>query len=154
MPYMIVQFSCSVMSNSVTPWTEACQASLSITNSLSLFKLMSIALVMPSNYLILCIPLLLCLQFFPASWPFPMSQRFASGSQSIGASASMSVLPMNIQDWFSLGLTGLISLLSKDSQESYSITQFKSINSSALSYLYDSTVTSIRDMWKNYWKKL
>ena len=66
MPYMIVQFSCSVMSNSVTPWTEACQASLSITNSLSLFKLMSIALVMPSNYLILCRPHLLPPSVFPS----------------------------------------------------------------------------------------
>ena len=60
---MIVQFSCSVMSDSVTPWTEA---SLSITNSLSLLKLMSIALVMPSNYLILCHPLLLPLSIFPS----------------------------------------------------------------------------------------
>ena len=79
----------------------------------SLFKLMSIVLVMPSNHNILCWPLLilLCPQSFPASGSFPMIQFFASGGQRIGASAS--VLPMNIQNWFPLGLTGLISLQSK-----------------------------------------
>ena len=80
-----------------TPWTAARQASLSITNSRSLLKLMSIKSVMPSNHLILYRPLLLP-QSFSASGSFPMSQYFASGGQSIGASASVSVLPMNIQD--------------------------------------------------------
>ena len=80
-----------------TPWT-ACQVSLSITNSWSLLTLMSIELVMPSNHLILCHPLSSCLQSFPASGSFPMSQLFPSGGQSIGVSASTSVLPMNIQD--------------------------------------------------------
>ena len=79
-----------------TPWT-ARQASLSITNSWSLLKLMSIELVMPSNYLILCRPFSSCLQSFPASGSLLMSWLFASGGQSIGASASASVLPMNIQ---------------------------------------------------------
>ena len=97
----------------VTPWTAAHQASLSITNSQSLPKPMSIESVMPSNYLILCHPFSSCLQSFSASGSFPVSQFFASGGQSIGASASASVLPMNMQDWFPLGLTGLISLLSK-----------------------------------------
>ena len=69
---------------------------------------MSFELVMPSNRLILCHPLCSCLQSFPASGPFPMSQLFVSGGQSIGASAS--VLPINILDWFPLGLTGWISL--------------------------------------------
>ena len=77
----------------------------------SLLQFMSIESVMPSSQLILCRPLLLCLQSFPASGSFPMSRLFASGGQSIGASAS--VLPMNSQSWFPLGLTGLISLLSK-----------------------------------------
>ena len=108
-----VQFSHSVMSNSVTPWTAACQSSLSITNSLSLLKLMSIESVMPSNHLILCHPLLLPPSIFPSIRALPMSQFFASGGQSIGASASASILPMNIQDWFPLGLIGLISLQSK-----------------------------------------
>ena len=80
--------------------------------SQSLLKLMSIELVMPSNHFVLCHPLLLPLQAFPASGFFPMSRLFASGGQSIGASASASVLPMTIQSWFPLGLTGLISLLS------------------------------------------
>ena len=66
----LVQFSRSFMSNSVTPWPAACQASLSITNSQGLLKLMSIDLVMPSNHLILCHPLLLPLQSFPASGSF------------------------------------------------------------------------------------
>ena len=93
--------------------TAARQASLSITNSQSLLKLMPIELVMPSNHLILCYPFLLLLQSFPASGSFPMIQFFASGGQSIGASASASVLPMNIQDIFLLELTGWISLQSK-----------------------------------------
>ena len=97
----------------VTPWTAACQTSLSITNSRSLFKLMSIKSVMPSSHLILCHPLLLCLQSFPASGSFPMSQFFKSGGQSIGVSVSASILLMNIQDWFPLVLTGWISLQSK-----------------------------------------
>ena len=99
-----------------TPWTAACQASLSITNTRSLLKLMSVELVMPSNHSILCCLLVLlssCLQSSPASGSFPMSQFFASGSQSIGVSVSASVLPMYIQDWFLLGLIGLISLQSK-----------------------------------------
>ena len=82
----------------VTSWTAARQASLSITNSRSLPKLMSIELVMPSNHLILCHPLSSCLQSFPASGSFPMGQFFTSSGQSIRVSSSTSVLPMNIQD--------------------------------------------------------
>ena len=84
-----------------------------ITNSWNLLKLMSITSVMPSNYLILCHPLLLPLSIFPASGSFPTCWFFASGGQSIGASASTSVLPVNTQDWFLLGWTGWISLQSK-----------------------------------------
>ena len=94
-----------------TPWTAKCQASLSFTISWSLLKLMSIESVMPSNHLILCHPLLLP-SIFPSVRIFPVS-LFTSGGHSIGASASASVLPMNIQGWFLLGLTGLISLQSK-----------------------------------------
>ena len=93
-------------------WTAACQASLSITNSHSLLKFMAIKSVMPSNHLIFCCPLLLHLWSFPALGSFQMSQFFASGGQSIGASTSASVLPMNKQDWFPLAF-GLISLQSK-----------------------------------------
>ena len=93
-------------------WIAARQASLSITNFQSLLKLMSIELLMSSNLLILCHPLLLLPSIFQASGSFPMSQFFASGGQNIGVSASTSVLPMNTQDW-SLGWTGWISLQSK-----------------------------------------
>ena len=106
-----VQFSHSVMSNSLTPWTAARQASLSITNSQNLLKLMSIESVMPSNHLILCHPFFLLPSIFPRPESFQMSQFFTSGGQSIGVSASASVLPVNIQDWFPLGWTGWISLL-------------------------------------------
>ena len=95
------------------------------------------------------IPFSSCLQSFPASGSFPRSQLFASDDQRIGASASASVLPMNIQDWFPLGWTGWISLQTKDSQESSPTPQFKSINSLVLSLLYGSTLTSIHDYWKN-----
>ena len=81
-----------------TPWTAACQASLSITNSRSMLKLMPIESEMPSNHLILCCPFSSHLRSFPASGSFPMSQFLASDGQSIGVSASVSVLPVNIQD--------------------------------------------------------
>ena len=95
----------------MTPWTAACKAFLSFVIPQSLFKLVSFKSVMISNHFILCCP------FLPSTFPsirvFPMSWLFASGGQSIGASVSASVLPVNIQDWFPLGLTGLISLQSK-----------------------------------------
>ena len=94
-----------------TPWTAAHQASLSITNSRSLLKLMSIESGMPSNHLSLCRPLVPLSSIFPAPGSFLMSQFFASRGQSIGVLAS--VLPVNIQDWFPLGWTGWIPLLSK-----------------------------------------
>ena len=106
----------------VTPWTAACQASLSITNSWSLLKLI------PSNqwcHLTISssvVPSSSCLQSFPASGSFLKSQFFASGGRSIGASASASVLPKNIQDWFPLGLIGLISLQSRGLSRVYSNT--------------------------------
>ena len=81
----------------VTPWTAACQASLSFTISWSLLKLMSIESVMPSNHLILCHPLLLPPTIFPSIRVFSNESALPSGSQIIGASASASVLPMNIQ---------------------------------------------------------
>ena len=86
-----------------------CQGSLSVTNPQSLLKLLSIESVMPSSHLILCHPFSSCLLSFPASGCFPVSQFSTSGGQRIGVSASASVLPMNSQNWFLLGLTGLIS---------------------------------------------
>ena len=94
------------------PWTAACQASLSITNSQSLLKLMSTESVMSSNHFILYHPFLHP-SIFPSIRVFSNESFFASSGQIIGVSASVSVLPMNIKDWFSLGLTGLISLQSK-----------------------------------------
>ena len=94
-----------------TPWTAARQASLSITNSWSLLKLMSIESVMPSNHLILCRPLLLLPPIPPSIRVF--SNESALHIQSIEFSASTSVLPMNIKDWFPLGWIGWISLQSK-----------------------------------------
>ena len=94
-------------------WTAAHQASLSITNSQSLLKLMAIESVMPFNHLILCHPLLLLPSTFPSIRVFSNESVLTSCGQSIGASASASVLPMNIQDRFSLGLAGWISLQSK-----------------------------------------
>ena len=91
-----------------------------------------------------------CLQSFPISGSFQMSQFFTSGGQSIGVSASTSVLPMNTQDWSPLGWTGWISLQWRDSQDSSPTPQFRSINSSVLSFLYGPTLTSIHDYWKNY----
>ena len=96
----------------VTLWTAACQASLSFTISWSLLKLKFIESVMPSTILSSALPFC-CFQYFPASRSFPMSRLFASGGQSIGASASALVLPMNIQSSFPLGLTSLISLKTK-----------------------------------------
>ena len=94
------------------PWTTAYQASLSITNSRSSPKLMSIESVMPSTSSSV-VPFSSCPQSFPASGSFQMSQLSASGGQNIRVSASTSVLPMNTQDWFPLGWTGWISLQSK-----------------------------------------
>ena len=96
------------------------------------------------------VTLFFCPQSFLASGSFPVSQFFASSGQVIGTSASASVLPMNIQGWFPLGLTGLISLQSRGLfQESSPTPQFKSINSSVLSFLYGPTLTSIHNYWKN-----
>ena len=90
-----------------------------------------------------------CLQSFPASGSFQMSQFFASSRQSIGASASTSVLPMNMQDW-SLGLAGWISLHSKGLSKVFSSTTVQKNNSSVLSFLYSPTLRFIHDYWKNH----
>ena len=135
----------------VTPWTAACQASLSINNSQSLLKLMIIELRIPSNHRILCHPLLLCLISFPESRSFQMSEFLSSGGQSTGVTGSTSVLSMNIQDWFPFGWTGWISLQSKELSRVFSdTTQFQSISSSALRLLHTPTLTSIHDHRKNY----
>ena len=141
---------CSVTKLCLTlynPWTAACQASLSFTISESLCKLMSTELMMPSNHLT---PFSSCPQSFPVSGSFPMSQLFISGGQSIGISASTSVLPMNTQDSSPLGWVVGSPFCPRDSQEPSPTPQFKSISSSALSFLYSPTLTSIHDHWKNH----
>ena len=119
-----------------TPWTAAPQASLSFTITRSFLKLISIESMMQSNHLILCCPLLLWLSIFPSISFFPMSWLFESGGQSTGASNSASVLPMNIQGSFPLGLTGFISLQSKGLSRSSPAPQLESINSSAYNTYY------------------
>ena len=111
------QLSCSVQSLShvrlfATTWTAACQASLSITNSWSLLKFMSIESVMPSDHLILCHPLLLLPSIFPSTGSFQVSQFFTSSGQSVGASPSASVLPMTPRTGF-FRMDWWISLQSK-----------------------------------------
>ena len=135
------QFSCSVVSDSVTPWTAARQASLSITNSWSLLKHISIESVMPCNHLILCHPHLLLPSIFPSirvffsesvlriRWP-----KYWSFNFSISPTSEHSGL-----DWLDLLAVG------RDSKESPTTPQFKSINSSVLSFLYSPTLTSIHD---------
>ena len=116
----------------VTPWTAARQASLSITISQSLLKLMSIESVMSSNHLFLCRPLL----FLPSV--FPSIRVFSNESAlRISPNVSASVLPMSIQGWFSLGLTYLIALLSKGLSRVFSNTTVQKINSLVLSLLYE-----------------
>ena len=134
----------------VTPRTAACQASLSITNSWSLPKLMSVESVMPPNHLILCRPLLLLPSIFPnirvfskesvlpIRWP-----KFWSFSFSLSPSNEHPGLISFRIDWLDL-------LAAQGTQESSPTPQFKSINSLALSFLYSPTLTSIHDHWKNH----
>ena len=146
---IILLFSRSVMSDFVTPCTAVHQASLSITNSQSLLKLMTIDSVMPSNHLILCLPLLLLPSVFPSirvfsndlvlhfRWPKYWSFSFSNS------------LLMNIQDWFPLGLAGLIPLQSKWFSRVFSSTTVQKHQFFG-TQLYSPTLTSIHDYWKNH----
>ena len=132
------------------PWTTGIQASLSITNSWSPTKSMSIELVMPSNHLVLCRPLLLLPSIFPSIRVFSWVSSSYQGAKILEFQLQH-VFPMNIQDWFPLGCTGWVSLQSKGLSRVFSNTpQFKSINSSAFSFLYSPSLTSIHDHWKNH----
>ena len=132
----------------VTPWTAARQAFQSSPSPGTCSNSCLLSQWCHSTISSSVIPFSSHLQSFPASGSFPMSQFFTSGGQSIGVSVSTSVLPMNIHDWFPLGWTGWISLQS--SQESSLTPQFKSNNSLALSFLYNPTLTSTHDYWKNH----
>ena len=135
----------------VTPWTIARQASLSIINSWACSNSCPSSLWCHPTISSSVIPYSFCPQSFPASGSFQMSQLFTSGGQRIGVSASASVLPMNIRDWFPLGWTGCISLQSKGLSRVFSSTtvqkhQFWRV----LSFLYGPVLTSIHDYWKNH----
>ena len=147
---MLLLFSCSIVPNSFRPHRLQHARLPVLTISQSLLKLMPIESMRPSSHLILCCPFSSCLQSFPASGSFPMTGLFASDGQNIWVSASASVLPMNNQDWFPLGLTGWISLQSKELSRVFSNTTVRSINSSVLSLLYGPTLTSIYGYWKNH----
>ena len=129
-----------------TPWTAAYQASLSIANSRSLLKLMSIESVMPSNHFILCHRLLLPPLIFPNIKVFSNESVLCIRWPKYW-SFSFNISPSN---WSALGGTGWISLQSKGSQESSSTPQLKSISSSMLSFLYSPTLTSIHNFWENH----
>ena len=132
----------------VTPQTSACQASLSITNSQSLLKLMFTKLVMSSNHLILCHLLLLLPSIFPSIRVFSNESVLRIRWPKYWC-FSFSIIPMNIRDWFPLGWTGWISLQSKGLSRVFSNTIVQK-HSSALSFLYSPTLTSIHDHWKNH----
>ena len=134
----------------VTPWTAARQASLSVANSQRLPKLMSIESVMPFNHLILCHLFSACPQSFPASESFQMSQFFTTCGQSIGVSASASILPMKTQDWSPLGWIGWISLQPKQLSRVFSNTTVEKHQFFWFRFLYSPTLTSIQDMEKTW----
>ena len=133
-----------------TPWTAVRQASLSITNSQSLLKLISIVSDVPSNHLIPSSPPPTAFSLSKHQGLFKWVSPLHQVAKVLGVSASTSVPPTNTQDQSPLGWTGWISLLSRNSQESSPTPQFKSIDSLALSFLYSPTLTSIHDYWKNY----
>ena len=133
-----------------TPWTAARQASLCITNSQSTLKLMSIMSVMPSNHLILCLPLLLLPSIFPRSRVFSKESvlcikwpKYWSFSFNIGPCNEYSGLISFMIDW-------LVFLLSKGLSRVFSNTKAQNINCSATIFLYSPTFTSIHDYWENH----
>ena len=134
-----------------TPWTAALQASLSIISSLSLIKLMSMESVMPSNHLILCHPLLLLPSILPSIRGFSNESALPIRWPKYW-SVSFNVSPSNEYSGLIFVYNGLVGspCSSRDSQESSSTPQFKSINSLVLSFLYSPTLTSIHDHWKNH----
>ena len=137
----------------LTPWTAARQVSLSITNSRSLVKLMSIELVMPSNHFILCCPLLLLPSIFSSIRVFQMSQLFVSGGQSTGASALTSVLPMNLQGWFpDQTMVDWFDLLAvqRTLKKSSLTPQFEASILQHSAFFNGPTLIPTHDYWKNH----
>ena len=146
-----VQFSCSVVSDSLRPHESQharppCPSPTPGVHSDSRPSSQWCHPTIPSSVVLFSSHL----QSFPASGSFPMSQLFASGGQSIGVSASTSVLAMNTQDWSPLGWTDWISLKSKGLSRVFSNTTAQSISSSVLSFLHSPILTFIHDQWKNH----
>ena len=138
----------------VTPWTAARQAPLSITNSWSLLKLMSIKSVMPFNHFILCCPLLLLPSIFPSNRVFSNESVLRIRWPKYW-SFSFSISPSNEHPGLISFRMGWLDLLAvqgstRDSEESSPAPQFKSTNSSALSFLHSPTLAPIHDHWKNH----
>ena len=147
---MLIVSSLSHVRLFVIPGTAVSQASLSITNSRSLHKLMSIESVMPSNHLILCLLLLFLSSIFPSIRVFSSKSALRIKWPKYW-SFSFSICPSNEYSGFiPLGWTGLIYLQSKGLSRVFSNTRVQSINSSALSFLYGPTLKSIHDYWKNH----
>ena len=150
---MHYQFSCSVVSDSVRPHgLRHARPPCPSVNSWSFPNTCPSSRWCHPTISSSVVPFFSCHQSFPASGSFQISQFFTSGVQSIGPSAS--VLPMSIQDWFSLGWTGWISLLSKRLSRVFSNTTVQKHQFSAffivLSFLYSPTLTTIHDYWKNH----
>ena len=133
-----------------TPWTVACQASLSITNSGGLLKLMAIESVMPYHHLILCCSILLPTSIIPSIRSFSKESVLHIRGRSIGVSASASALPMNIRDRFPLGLTGLNFLQSKGLSRVFSNTTVQKHQFFGPQLSFSPTLTSIHNYCKNY----
>ena len=133
-----------------TTWTAARQASLSITNPQSLLKFISIESWCHPTISSSVFPFFSCLQSFPASRSFQMSQFFASSGQSVGVSDSASVLSVNIQDRFPLGCTSLISLQANGLSRVSSNTTVQKHQFFGTHFLYSPTLTSIHDHWENH----
>ena len=143
-------YCCSVIKSCLTPWTAACQASLSLTISWSLLKLMLIESVIPSKHFTHCHILLLLPAVFPCIRVVSNELALCIRWPKHWSSASASVLPVNIQGWFLLGLTSLTSLLPKGLSRVFSSTTVQKHHCSALSRLYDPTLISIHDYWKKH----
>ena len=146
-----IQFSCSVMSDSLQPHElhhtrPPCPSPTPGVHSDSCPLSRWCRLTISSSI----VPFSSCIQSFPASGSFQMSQFFTSGGQSIGVSASTSVLPVNTQDWSPLGWTGWISLQFKGLSGVFSNTTVQKHQFFTLSFLYSPTLTSVHDYWKNH----
>ena len=151
---MLFEYYCCSVTQSCPTICDPMDCSMpgfqSFTIYQSFLKLMSTESATPSNHLIFCHPLLLLPSIFPSIRAFPMRQFFTSDGQSTGVSALALFLPKNTEDWSPLSVLVGSPCSPRNSQESSPTPQFKSINSSVLSFLHSPTLTSIHDYWKNH----